>query len=472
MIATALQAFDATIANVALPQLEQSFGGGIGLGAWVMTSYLCASAITATLAGWLRRRYGPRHAIAGAIALFIAGSMLCALAPSAAALLLFRLIQGAAAGVIQPLSQAILLDIHRKEDHGRMLAIWGATIMTGPIMGPLLGGLITDFASWRWIFALNAPLGAVALAGLWQMPDSFEAPSKTPIDCVGIAFLSLGVGALQLCLERSAANPWPPSLEALAEAALAIFAFAAIAIRRRRLPFTHLRLDVFSNLNFTLSALYNFMIGALLFTTIVFLPGLIEGPLGGDAISAGLTISPRGIGTMAMMLAVRFLIDRVDLRLLLAAGLAISAGGLELMSHIPASGDGLWLALASAIQGIGIGLLFTPLSTLAFSTLASDLRTDAAGVYSLLRQLGCAAGVATMTAVLQTRVHANLARFPTTDAPATTAPFLTAHDAAAFAAYASSFRTMAIISLVLLPGVLLFRLLPRTEPATSEAEID
>jgi MFS transporter, DHA2 family, multidrug resistance protein len=148
MIATAMQAFDSTIANVALPQLEQSLGGGIDLGSWVMTSYLCAAAVMATLTGWFRRRYGARQAFGGAIALFVFASLLCSISPSQTALILFRLVQGAAAGIIQPLAQAILLDLYPKKHHGRLLAIWGATIMAGPIMGPILGGVITDLASW------------------------------------------------------------------------------------------------------------------------------------------------------------------------------------------------------------------------------------------------------------------------------------------------------------------------------------
>ena len=156
MIATAMQALDTTIANVALPQLEQSLGGGIELGSWVMTSYLCASAIMATLTGWLRRRYGARPLFIGSIGLFIVASGLCSIAPSSVALIQLRLVQGTAAGIIQPLAQAILLDIYPQRDHGRMLAIWGATIMAGPILGPVLGGVIADLSSWRWIFVLNS----------------------------------------------------------------------------------------------------------------------------------------------------------------------------------------------------------------------------------------------------------------------------------------------------------------------------
>src|SRR5216684_2782178 len=458
MIATAMQAFDSTIANVALPQLEQSLGGGIDLGSWVITSYLCASAVMATLTGWFRRRYGARQAFAGAIVLFVVASLLCSIAPSPAALIEFRLVQGAAAGIIQPLAQAILLDIYPKRQHGRMLAIWGATIMAGPIMGPVLGGIITDLASWRWIFVLNLPLGVIAMAGLGQVPTTAGVSREGRIDGLGILLLIIGVGSLQLSLERTIGQTWPPSVEIIVEATIAVFALSAIAIRSIRSQFSLFRFEVFRNINFATSVFYNFMVGALLFTTIVFLPALSEGPLGYDATQAGLTLSPRGIGTMATMLAVGYLIDRIDHRALLAAGLLITASGLALMSRVPAQGGEIWMASASALQGVGVGLLFTPLSTLAFSTLGAELRTDAAGVYNLLRQLGCATGVATMTAVLQGRIQTNIVNISSQAALYGELPSR-ALDSATFAAYTGCFRTMAIITAVILPGIFLFRIM-------------
>jgi DHA2 family multidrug resistance protein len=455
MIATAMQALDTTIANVALPQLEQSLGGGIELGSWVMTSYLCASAIMATLTGWLRRRYGARPLFIGSIGLFIIASGLCSIAPSSVALIQFRLVQGAAAGVIQPLAQAILLDIYPQRDHGRMLAIWGATIMAGPILGPVLGGVIADLSSWRWIFVLNFPLGLIAISSLGQVPTTIQPTAPTRIDGVGLVLLIIGVGSLQLALQRMIGQSWPLSDETVAEAAVAVIALAGIAIRSIRSQFTLFRFQVFRNLNFSAAAFYNFLIGALLFTTIVFLPALSEGPLGYDATQAGLALSPRGIGTMATMLAVHYLIDRLDHRALLGTGIIITAGALVLMSRVPPDGGGLWLAVASGIQGVGVGLLFTPLSTLAFSTLGAEVRTDAAGVYSLLRQLGCATGIAAMTALLQSRIHGySLVVFDSSSA--------------VFSAYTGCFRTMAIITALTLPGILLFRVL-RPEAAAPRA---
>ena len=464
MIATAMQAFDSTIANVALPQLEQNLGGGIDLGSWVMTSYLCASAVMATLTGWFRRRYGARQAFGGAIALFVFASLLCSISPSQTALILFRLIQGAAAGIIQPLAQAILLDLYPKHYHGRLLAVWGATIMAGPIMGPVLGGIITDLASWRWIFVLNIPLGTIAILGLGQVPTSSEQRNGNgPIDSLGILFLVVGVGSLQLSLERSIVQSWPPSTEVIIEAMIAAFAFVALALRSTRVRFSLFKFEVFKNINFATSIFYNFIVGALVFTTIVFLPALSEGPLGYNATGAGLTISPRGVGTMATMLAVGYLIDKIDHRALLVVGMLITASAFELISQMPPDRSGAWLVGASAIQGVGVGLLFTPLSTLAYSSLAAELRTDAAGIYSLLRQLGCATGVAAMTALLQARIRTNYVAIvdqPVLDSGSPSHLL----DLATFGAYTGCFRIMAVITVVIIPGVFLFHVL-RPGPA-------
>lgn len=456
MIATAMQAFDATIANVALPQLERGFGHGIALGSWVMTSFLCASAVTAILTGWLRRRWGARRVFTGAIALFAGASVLCAAANTFEVLIVFRLVQGAAAGIIQPMSQAIILDIYPKQEHGRMLAIWGATIMAGPMLGPLLGGVITDIASWRWIFALNVPLGAVALMGLRAVPSSTEPISGDRVDRWGIVMLVIATGSLQFVLQRSIGQIWPPAPGTLVALAAAVCAGTLITVRAWRGRFALFRFEVFRDSNFAIAAFYNFLVGAILFTTIVFIPALAEGPFGWSATDAGLAISPRGVGTMAMMLAIRHVIDRVDHRALLTIGLIVTAGALALMAQVPLHGGGVWLGATSTAQGIGIGLLFTPLSTIAFSTLDERLRTDGAGLYNLARQLGCATGVAAMTAVLQARIHSHLKNFHLAKGIVMLSP--QAHSLASFAAYADCFRLLAIIALMMIPGVFLFRI--------------
>jgi MFS transporter, DHA2 family, multidrug resistance protein len=456
MIATAMQAFDATIANVALPQLERGFGGGIGLGSWVMTSYLCASAVTAVLTGWLRRRWGARQVFTGAVGLFVAASLLCALATTFETLIVCRVVQGAAAGIILPLAQAIILDIYPKQEHGRMLAIWGATIMAGPVLGPVLGGTITDIASWRWIFALNAPLGAIALAGLGAVPTTSEARNGERVDRWGIALLAVATGSLQLALQRSAGQFSPPSPETASELAASLCAGGLIAVQSWRKRFSLFRFDVFRDINFLVAAVYNFLIGAMLFTTIVFIPAMAQGPFGWSATEAGLVISPRGIGTMATMLAIRQVIDRIDYRVLLAIGLLITAGALGLMARVPLHDGQVWLAVTSAAQGIGVGLLITPLSTTAFSTLGAQLRTDGAGIYNLARQIGCATGVAAMTAVLQGQIQIRLADFYPQGVIAASSADVSS--LVSLGAYTDCFRLLAVVALAMIPGVLLFRI--------------
>jgi DHA2 family multidrug resistance protein len=459
-----MQALDATVANVALPQLEQAMGGGVDLGSWVMTSYLCAAAMTTVLTGWLRRRCGARPLFLGALAVFVLASLLCSIAASPVELIAFRLAQGAAGGVFQPLSQAVLLDLHPRSAHGRMLAIWGATIMAGPMLGPVLGGIITDLSSWRWIFVLNAPVGAVAAAGLARLPAGPVPTEKPAIDGAGVLLLVVGIGMLQLSIERSVGRLWPRP-ETVAEAAAAILALAGVALRSRRARFTLFRIEVLRDRNFAIAASYNFMIGAVLFTTIVFLPALSQGPLGFDATAAGFILAPRGLGTMATMLAVRWLIDRIDHRILLFLGLLLTAAALEAMAQAPPDAAGLWLATASAAQGIGVGLVFTPLSSFAFSTVAAELRTDAAGLYNLLRQLGCAVGVAAMTALWQALLHAR-----TTASSSLIGRAVAPHtlDAARIAAYAACFQVLAAVSVLLMPGILLFRDIRDAKTGASE----
>jgi DHA2 family multidrug resistance protein len=457
MIATAMQAADALIANVALPQLERDFSGGIELGAWIMTSYLCATAVFAPLTALLRRRYGARYLFLLAVGGFIASSLLCALATSAAWLIAFRVFQGAAGGITLPLSQAILLDIYPKDRHGKMLAVWGAALMIGPILGPLLGGLITDLASWRWVFVINLPLGSIAIASLWGFRPSRETIERAPIDAATFVLLIIAVAGLELCLERGVGRSWLRSPELMIETAVTVAACAALVVRARRVTFTIFSPGVFKDLNFSVAAIYNFLTSGMLFVAIVFLPQLGEGALGYTATLAGFTIVPRAVFMTLMILVVGQLIGKVDHRILLASGWVLMAAGLSLLSAVNLENAFTMMIVGSTVQAVGAGLLFTPLSTLAFSTLAPEMRTDAAGIYSLLRQLGFASGVALMTAVFRLRLDANLLALT---APAggagTSAP---AHivDLATLRAYAQCFNMMAVAAMLVSPGILLFR---------------
>ncbi|HEX3864452.1 MAG TPA: DHA2 family efflux MFS transporter permease subunit [Stellaceae bacterium] len=463
MLATALQAADATIVNVALPQLEHDFGAGIELGTWIVTSYLCAAAVVAPLTGWLRRRLGPRRLYICALSLFIGASLLCALAPTAAAIVVCRAIQGAGGGVIPALSQAVLHDLYPRERHGRILAVWGAVAMVGPILGPAFGGIITDLVSWRWVFAINLPLGLAAVWGARNMlPRRDREAAGGTFDAVGLILLIVGVGALQLCLQRAIGRSWLHSPEVLAEAALALVALVVMAVRTGKLGPTIIRFEVFRNANFAAAAFLNFTTSALLFTSIVFLPTVVEGPLGYPATIGGLSIVPRGILMMLVILGAGRLIERVDYRFLITVGSLVAACGLGILAGLPASHNVLGLVVVgSSLQAMGAGAILMPLSTCALRGLPGDMRTDAAGLYSLLRQIGCACGVAVMSSILQIKlsVHGGVG---VGAAPPSAWP-----DTAALRAYAECFKIMAIAAIAVMPGILLFRgLQPRTVPET------
>ncbi len=455
MLANAVQAADALIANVALPQLQRDLGGGIELGAWVITSYLCATAVMAPLTGWLRRRFGARRLFPGAVAGFAGASLLCALAPSIGAIILFRVLQGAAGGVIHPLSQAILLDIYPRTKHARMLALLGAGVMVGPILGPPLGGLITDLASWRWVFAINLPLGLVSVLCVARLQSSVETARDASIDVFGIPLLMAGVAALELALQRGVARAWFQSPEITGEAIIAVAAFALIFLRARRAGLRVFRPEVFGDINFLTASFYNLMLSGTLFVTIVLLPSLGEGPLKFPATVAGSMIVPRAVLMTLVILLVGRLIGTVSHRSLLVTGWVLMAAGLALLSAIGPSHALAWIIAGSMVQALGAGMLYTPLTTLAFSTLAPGIRTDATGLYSLLRQLGYASGVALMTAVLQAKIALHVGALPAIAAAAPNKAELVA--AATLRGYTDCFRMMAVVAAVIIPGVFLFR---------------
>jgi len=421
-------------------------------------AYLCATAVVAPLTGWLRRRYGARRLFPLAIWAFVAASLLCSAAPTAAMIIIARILQGAGGGVIHPLSQAILLDIHPKERHGRMLAVWGSALMVGPILAPLIGGVITDLSSWRCVFVINLPLGLLSIWCLRRVRSVAETSGELAIDGLGIVLLMAGVGALQLCLQRGAGQAWFHSPEIVGEAAIAATAFTLLALRARRSGFSVFRSEVFKDRNFATATFYNFMLSALLFDSVMFLPLLAEGPYGFSATLAGALVVPRAVLMTVMILCVGQIIGRIDMRILLASGWLLMAAGLAILSTLRTGNGALWIIIGSAIQAVGAGMLYTPISTFAFSTLGPELRTDATGLFSLLRQLGYASGVALMTALLQERVQFNLAR---------QGALPHAIDAATLAAYRDCFRMMAGAALLVVPGIFLFRIAGRG-PAAQE----
>src|ERR1044071_3515398 len=355
--------------------------------------------------------------------------------------------------VILPLAQAILLDIHPPERHGRVMAVWGAALMVGPILGPLLGGIITDLASWRAVFAINLPLGALVVALMRGLRDGSDRPAHTPIDVLSVLLLGIAIGALELTLERSVGRPWLQSLELASEGRVTILCLVLLALRSNKSGFSIFRLDVFKDIRFAAAAFYNFVTSALVFVAILFLPALAQGPLSYSATLAAFTIVPRAMLMTLVMLLVGRLIGRVSYRILLGAGWVLMATGPAILAHIESVHALAWMLTGSMVQAIGAGLLFTPHSTLAFSTLSPAQRTDAAGLYSLLRPLGFASGVALMSAVLRVRLDENLLASATAGSvPATEASV----NAASLSAYADCFGMMALAAIAVSPGILIF----------------
>ena len=410
MLATFLQVLDSTIANVALPHMQASLGAAADTVTWVLTSYIVASAIATPLTGWLAGVFGRKPLFVFAIAGFIGTSMLCGLAQSLNQMVAFRLMQGACGAFLVPLGQSFLLDAYPREKHGQALALWGAAIMFGPVMGPVLGGWLTDSFDWRWVFYVNVPIGLVALFGAMAfLPNTQD--KRRRFDMFGFAMLSIGVASLQLMLDRGQQLDWFQSVEVCIEAGIAIASFWMFGVHVATGRDTILDRRLISDRNVMTGFLFITLVGALMVSTSALMPPMLEALYGYPVVTAGLVMAPRGIGTMVGMLLMGRIITRFDPRHLMAVGLLLTAWSLWIMSGFsPQMGMGpvIWSGL---IQGLGLGFIFVPLNTASFATLSPDLRTDAASFYSLLRNVGASIGVSVVVSVLarQTQIaHADI----------------------------------------------------------------
>ncbi len=410
MLATFLQVLDSTIANVALPHMQASLGAAADTVTWVLTSYIVASAIATPLTGWLAGVVGRKRLFVLAIGGFIGASMLCGLAQSLNQMVGFRLLQGACGAFLVPLGQSFLLDAYPKEKHGQALALWGVGVMVGPVMGPVLGGWLTDSFDWRWVFYVNVPFGLLALFGALAFLPATE-DKRRRFDMFGFAMLSIGVASLQLMLDRGQQLDWFHSVEVCVEAGIAAASFWMFGVHVATGRDTILDRRLIGDRNVMTGFLFITLVGALMVSTSALMPPMLEALYGYPVVTAGLVMAPRGIGTMAGMLLMGRIITKFDPRQLMAVGLMLTAWSLWLMSGFsPQMGMGpvVWSGL---IQGFGLGFIFVPLNTASFATLAPDLRTDAASFYSLLRNVGASIGVSVVVSVLarQTQIaHADI----------------------------------------------------------------
>jgi DHA2 family multidrug resistance protein len=432
---------------------------------WVLTSFIVAAAIATPLTGWLCDRYGQKNVFLVSVAGFTIASVLCGLSSSLGEIVAARLLQGVFGAALVPLSQAVLLDINPREKHGSAMAVWGMGVMIGPILGPTLGGWLTDSYNWRWVFFINVPIGAMAFYGIWRYIRPTPAARRMRFDAFGFATLSLAIGALQMLLDRGEQNDWFGSTETWVEAIVLTLSFAWFAAHTALTPagqsFFNYRL--LKNANYVSGLLLIFIVGLVLFATRALTPSMLQGLMGYPAALAGLVTAPSGLGTMIAMMMVSRLVGRYDVRLLLGAGFAITALSLWQMSSytlVLSRSDIVW---PGVIQGLGLGLVFVPLSAATFATLSPEMRAEGTAIYSLVRNIGSSVGIALVQTLLvrntQT-VHAALAeRVAVGDGSAEALNLLNMEVTrqASMIAYVDDFWLMTLMTLAVLPLLLLVR---------------
>jgi DHA2 family multidrug resistance protein len=412
MLGSLLVAIDTTIANVALPHMQGSFSSSQDQTAWVLTSYIVASAVTTPLTSWLAARVGYKLVVLISIGGFTVASMLCGLSTNLAEIVVFRVLQGALGASLQPLSQAVMLDLYPASQLGQVMAISGSTVLIAPIAGPVVGGWITDNFSWRWVFFINLPIGALAFAGVWLFMSRGPASPKRPFDFLGFSALVVFIVALQLMLDRGSTLDWFSSTEIRIEALCAAIGLYVFLIQT--LTGSHPFFDpaLAKDRNFLTATFFIVAASGMLFSTIALQPPLMQGLLGYSVTGAGMLMAPRGMGSLAAMFLASRLIGRWDTRLILFCGLSLVAAGMLQMSHFELGMDTRPFITAGLLQGLGVGLVVVPVSALAFATIPPALRSDGAVVYAVLRNLGQSVGVSVSEAIFAGRLavaHSDLA---------------------------------------------------------------
>ena len=416
MLATIMQVLDTTIANVALPNMIGDLGASQDTINWVLTSYIVAAAIMTPVTGWLSDRIGRRELFLISVIGFTISSMLCGIAWSLETMVLFRVAQGLFGAAIVPLSQTFLLDINPKENHGQAMALWGAGIMVGPIIGPTLGGWLTETLNWRYVFFVNLPIGIVAVLGCTAYLPRV-AKRLRGFDFFGFAMLSLGVGALQLMLDRGAEVDWFSATEIWIELGLCLAGFWIFVVHLATKDDAFIDPAMFRDRNFVTGLIFIFVIGVILLASLALLPPMLSRLFNHSTILTGLVMAPRGVGTMISMILVGRLVRVVDARILVVTGLTLTVWSLYDMTGFSPQMDD-WLIIKSGIiQGLGLGLVFVQLSTVAFATLDPKYRTDAASLFSLVRNIGSSIGISVVTVMVTRNTQINHSELATSINP-------------------------------------------------------
>jgi MFS transporter, DHA2 family, multidrug resistance protein len=411
-----MQTLDVTIASVAIPDMRGSLSATQSQVSWVLTSYVVTTAIMTPLTGFLAARIGRRRLLVGGTAGFIAASVACGAAGSLATIVLCRILQGAFGAAIAPLTQALMLDLYALRDRARVLGLFGLGVTIGPVLGPSLGGYLTEIWNWRAVFYVNVPFGFAALVGLAAYMPSDDQRYRIGFDAFGFGLFGLGIGALQLMLDRGETRDWLSSPEIVAELLMAgLCAYmCAVHLTTAKAPF--LRLEMFRDRNLSAGLVVVFVFGAINLATMAVLPLFLAGVLNYPTVDIGMALAPRGLGIMVAMAASGKVVNRVDPRVLVMGGMGLVAGTLQAMTAFSVSTGGAAIFWTGLVQGIGLGLVFLTLGVATFATLEPRFRTDAAALFTLIRYVGGSMGIAVAMSVLANEIqagHAHLAAFIT-----------------------------------------------------------
>jgi len=400
MSATVMQVIDTTIVNVALPQMQGQLSATPDQISWVLTSYLVASGIIMLLTGYFTDRIGQKRYLLFSILGFTLSSILCGISTSLAEIVAFRLLQGVFGAALVPLSQSIMVQTFPPQERGKAMAIWGVGVMVGPILGPTLGGWLTEAMSWRWTFFINLPVGIFSALMVWRYVAHTEVKSRD-MDWLGLILLAMGIGGLQFILDRGNQDGWFESLNIQFVALISVTGFLGF-IWHGLTKHEHVIFNpaIFRDRNFTTASVLLAVFGLGLFGTLMLQPLLLENLLGYPAIDTGLMLAPRGMASMFSMMLVGRLISRSDPRVLIITGMAIFSLGSWFTTQYNLHVSTFWIVMPAVIQGVGLGLVFVPLSTVAFSTLPEHLAAEAAGIYSVMRTIGSSIGISVVATLM------------------------------------------------------------------------
>jgi DHA2 family multidrug resistance protein len=409
LLATFMEVLDTSVANVALPHIAGNLSASVDEATWVLTAYLVANAIVLPLSGWFSTLFGRKRFYIACVAIFTVSSLLCGIAPSLGALIFFRVLQGLGGGALQPISQAILLESFPREKQGVAMAFYGMGVVVAPVIGPTLGGWITDNYTWRWIFLINIPVGIVSIAltaaMIFDPPHLVRRTFATglKLDYIGIGLLSLGLAALEIMLDEGQRNDWFGSNMIVAASIIAAFALVGVVIWELRQDQPVVDFRILANRNFALAAVIMYAIGFTLYGSTAILPIFLQTILGYTALLSGLVLSPGGIAMMIGMLVVGRLLGRFQAGWLLVFGLVVAALGLFWMSGFNLDVDFSTAMWARTIQALGMAFLFVPINTTAFSSVKPEKLGYATGLMNLFRNIGGSAGIAMVTTIVARR---------------------------------------------------------------------